>query len=134
MRYYRLDLQADLGTSRLPYRRLPILLAHLPRDSAYVQKVSGPVALWGQQEHLLAVVADAVAQLNHNYVQAHSKRKLPPLKPLPRPGVTAEGDDGKDTRRFGGRGMSIVEFERAMAAHRRKGGKSNSEAVGGGDD
>lgn len=131
MRYHRLDLQADLGTDRLPYRRLGVLLAHLPRESAYVQAVAGPVALWGQTEHLLATIVDTIVQLNHNYVQAHSKKTLKPLKLMRRPGVTPAEDD--DKRQFKSAPMSIVEFERWRAARRRRGGGSKVKAVGGDD-
>jgi hypothetical protein len=45
---------------------------------------------------LLAHVADLLAIANWQRVQAHSKSRIPPPKPLPRPGVTAPGE-----KRFG---------------------------------
>lgn len=130
MRWFRLDLQADLGTARLPYRRLRVLLAHLPREAAYVQAVLGESASWGQTEHLLATVADVLVRLNHNFVQSRSTTRIPDPKPFPRPGQ-APVDDGK--RRLGGEPMSIRDFERRKAAFDRAAGdrKSKVEEVGG---
>jgi hypothetical protein len=39
------NLWADLGTERLPFCRLRVLVDHLPRDSAYVEAVHGRKAL-----------------------------------------------------------------------------------------
>lgn len=90
MRFYHLDVWADLGTDRLTWRRLAVLLRHLPRESAYVQAVGGDTVRWGDSEHLLAGILDVV-QIGNFYTQVlASDRRLKgdpkPPKPLERPG------------------------------------------------
>lgn len=90
MRFYHVDLPADLGTRRLTWRRLAVLLSHLPRESAYVQAVAGDTARWGDTEHLLAGVIDSIRVGNFYTAMAASNRRFkdPPSPPcpIPRPG------------------------------------------------
>lgn len=90
LRWYQLDLQRDLGTDRLTWRRLRVLLGQLHRESGWVQRAGGDEVRWGVQEHLLASVVDELRILDWHYVGAHSgKRKPPELHLLPRPGIKA---------------------------------------------
>lgn len=80
-----------------------MLLNHLPRESAYVQAVGGPLVRWGELEHLLAGIIDIV-QVGNFYTQVlasnrHLKAEPKPPKPLPRPGVTTPGETPKRARR-----------------------------------
>jgi hypothetical protein len=61
-RYYHLAL-ADLFTGRLSWRRLDVLLAALPLDSATVQARYGETISWTANEHLLAGTLDALNQI-----------------------------------------------------------------------
>lgn len=86
LRFYGLDLQRDLGTDRLSWRRLGVLLEHLPPTSSTVRAVGGERTEWGYTEHLLATVVDLLAQANYLFVAANSKTKPTPPEPLKRPG------------------------------------------------
>lgn len=86
MRFYHLDLFAALGTPRLTWRRLGVLLHHLPRESAYVQAVAGARAMWGHSEYLLARLIDEVRTGNHMFERVNFKGRPAPPRPLPRPG------------------------------------------------
>jgi hypothetical protein len=82
LRFWQLDLHRDLGTDRLSYRRLTVLIEHLPRDSATLQKLLGhEYVSWGPTEHLLAVVVDVLQ--GANWQRSGGKGSKP--KPLPRP-------------------------------------------------
>ncbi|WP_435108938.1 hypothetical protein [Nocardiopsis synnemataformans] len=86
----------DYHRGRLSARRLRVLLAHLPRDSALVRAMHGDAAQWGVAEHLLALVADHQAVGNWLFASAHTdrKRRAPsPPSPVPRP----EGHPGRST-------------------------------------
>ncbi len=88
-----LDIWADLGTPRLTYRRLRLLLERAPRDSEYVREKAGASAAWDDEEHLLAIIADRLEVLTYQFVSANTpKGKTPPAKPvpLPRPGHKAK--------------------------------------------
>jgi hypothetical protein len=84
----------------MSWRRLRVVLDHLPRESAFVtairdgmspedwqrlDKASGPVRYgpWSQMEMILADLRDNVARL----VWMESDRSAPPPDPYPRPGV-----------------------------------------------
>lgn len=87
LRHYRIDLHRDLGTERLTFRRLSVLLSHLPRDSSFVRAVAGEAARWGDLEHLVASVIDALQGTNYLLTaQAAGKRKVKVPRPIPRPG------------------------------------------------
>ena len=82
MRFWQLDLHADLGTDRLSWRRLSVLLAHLPDESATRRQLIGhDFAAWGVTEHLLAAAVDVLQA--SNWQRGGGKGQRP--KPLPRP-------------------------------------------------
>lgn len=85
MRFYGIDLVADLGQPRLSWRRLAVLLKHLPRESSFAQVQFGERVRWSDQEHLLALIADAIRV--GNWQRQGDKRKPRPDS-LPRPGAT----------------------------------------------
>ena len=80
-RYYGVHL-GDLGTADLSWRRLRVLLAHLPPDSATAQAIHGPAAAWSPTEHLLASVVDRLGLL----LWANGGGKGAKPDPVPRPG------------------------------------------------
>lgn len=88
LRFYGLDL-AEIGTLRLSWRRLGVLIRQLPRDAATVQAAAGPTARWGDVEHLLAGIFDALNVHNWQYATVHAPKGKKPKrpKPLPRPGT-----------------------------------------------
>lgn len=67
----------------MTWRRLLVLLRHLPTDSASVRAVDPERALWGLGEQLLAGVADSVR--GGNWQRGGGKGSKP--RPIPRPGV-----------------------------------------------
>lgn len=72
------------------WRRLGVLVRHLPRHSATSQAINGPaVAEWGQTEELLASVVDVLVAVN--------SRKGARSWTYPRPGT--ERDEGVKTVR-----------------------------------
>lgn len=84
-----LGLRLDwIGTERLSWRDLWVVVRQSPRASALFRSMHPEAADWGHSEHLLAAVFDAV-QIN-NWLTAQGKRHERP-RPLPRPGVTPEG-------------------------------------------
>lgn len=86
LRYYQIDLPAALGTNRLTWRRLRVLLGHLPRESAFVQADRGQSARWGELEHLVASVIDVLQAGNYLTTRAHFQGKPKPPTPIRRPG------------------------------------------------
>lgn len=82
LRYWSIDLPRDLGTKRLTWRRLRLLIDQLPRDSATVRKLN-PDAEWTLNAHLLALLVD-VANLA-NWQRMGDKNAERP-KPIERPG------------------------------------------------
>lgn len=83
LRFYHLDLAADLGGESLSWPRLARLVRQLPPESATWQSFTGPEP-WGTTEHLLALIVD-VLQIA-NWQRAGDKRAKRP-EPLPRPGM-----------------------------------------------
>ena len=82
LRFWQIDLHRDLGTDRLSYRRLTVLIEHLPRESATLQQMLGAdYVAWGATEHLLALLADILQ--GANWQRSGGKGSKP--KPLPRP-------------------------------------------------
>lgn len=71
-----------------------MLIEYLPRESATARAVHGPATVWGDQEYLLAQIADALHA--GNWQRGHGKGPRP--RPMPRPGV--EPDPG--TKQYGG--------------------------------
>jgi hypothetical protein len=79
----------DFYRGRLSARRLRVLIRHLPRESALVRAVHGPVADWGPVEHLLASTVDELAAANWLFVSANlpEHADAPPRpEPVGRPG------------------------------------------------
>lgn len=64
-----------------------VLLSGLPRDSAFIRAVLGENADWGQQEELLASIAELLDLSNRLFLQANSKPGTRSPKPIeiPRP-------------------------------------------------
>ena len=73
----------------MSWRRLGVLIEHLPRESATVRSVRGEAAEWMPGDYILALIADLVAAGNW---QRSQNPRLPRPKPIPRPGQKA--DDG----------------------------------------
>lgn len=105
----------DLGTERLSYRRLRVLISHLPRESSYVQDTLGDLAQWGSIEHLLASVIDGLTMLNHNFVQSKSKQRLPKATFVQRPGVPKRDEGG---RRIKGSTHSMADMRAILNGER----------------
>lgn len=88
-----IDLYVDLGTPRLSFRRLRLLLERAALDSEYAREVVGPQARWSTTEYLLANLIDAVQVGNWQFAAANTpKGKQRPERPKPveRPGETAK--------------------------------------------
>lgn len=64
-------------------------MRQLPRTSRTARAQHGDAALWGDAEHLLAEIADRIAEGNWQYAQANSTRPVRQPKPIPRPGAVA---------------------------------------------
>jgi hypothetical protein len=103
-RYYRLEL-SDLFQpgSSLTWRRLLVLLKHLPPESAVNTAIRNrtpedvlsesdhdpATGKWSTVETLLAVLIDEMRIWQWIYVQAHTDKKLPRPDPIRRPGVAS---------------------------------------------
>lgn len=96
---------SDLGTPRLTWRDLWVIVHHLPAGAALSRAVAGEDALWALTDHLLAVLIDAT-QLG-NWQRENAGRKSPTPKPklLPRPGVKQDG------KKFGSGAIPIKDFD-----------------------
>lgn len=86
-RYYHLDLLDLFRPGRLSWRKLDVLLKHLPTDSAAARAIAGTERdPWGTSEHLLATAVDLLAVQAWMFAKANSKRfNVRAPKPLPRP-------------------------------------------------
>lgn len=72
----------------MSWRRLGVLIRHLPNESATARAQVGEAGRWSDTEYLLALVADGIAAGNwQRAVIAGAKPKPRPPKPIPRPGV-----------------------------------------------
>lgn len=101
MRYFRVDL-LDLWRNRLSYRRLAVLIRHLPadswtqtalRDATEHELVEVPddgaprkFGPWALEHYQLADVADEIAALRYVLIKAHGG-DAPEPHPRPRPGL-----------------------------------------------
>lgn len=85
-----------LGTERLEWRDLRIIVEHLPRTSALGRATLGKDAKWGFSEQLAATQIDALNMLIWmNSEDGRKNRRRP--KPIPRPGIdTGEQNVGRD--------------------------------------
>ncbi len=98
----RLD---DLGTDRLTWRDLWVIVHRSPRTSALSRSIAGEDIEWGLTEHLLAILIDATEV--GNWQRASVGRKSPPQRPKPikRPGSQPQG------RAFGSAPIPIKDFD-----------------------
>lgn len=94
-RFYRVDLR-DLFRGGLTFRRLEVLIAHLPADAATVAILAPHVdtsvepeheRLWTTTQHLLATVVDQLSWLGWMQAAANSKQAPPKPEPMKRPGA-----------------------------------------------
>lgn len=83
----------DLGTKRLTWRDLKVLVQYLPPANAIERARTGTDALWQLEHQLLAAVVDALN--GANWQRAGDSRAQRP-EPVPRPGVTADRGDRVD--------------------------------------
>lgn len=83
-RHYGIEL-VDLFRGRLSWRRLGVLVEHLPDTNATRRSLGDDAADWGLTEHLLAAAVDCLRAANW---QRSGKGRQP--KPIPRPGVQSE--------------------------------------------
>lgn len=118
----RLGLRLDwLGTERLSWRDLLVIVQNQPRGSAIDLACNGEDALWGLPEQLQAGAIDVLQRLA--WLQTEDGRKgLRRPKPLPRPGV--EGP--KNSERIGSNSVDIDVMEawlarRNPAQHKKEG-------------
>ena len=82
MRFWNLDLHRDLGTHRLSWRRLSVLIANLPKESATVREMLGAQFVeWSTTDWLLAGVIDVLQ--GANWQRGGGKGSRP--KPVERP-------------------------------------------------
>jgi len=97
-----------------------VLIEYLPRESATARAVHGPELQWGDTEHLLAQIADALHAAN--WQRGHGKGPRP--RPLPRP-----GKEEPDRKRYGRGGIPLSEaaayFERWRSGAFATGGGEN---------
>ncbi len=98
LRYYGIDL-LDWHRDRLSARRLAVLVAHLPRDSALNRELHGDAAEWSVTDHLLAAAVDHLAAANWMFASVNSDEgdQPDPPVPVPRPNDTAEPEDPEGT-------------------------------------
>lgn len=72
----------DLGTRRLTWRDLLVLVKHAPSTSAIARAVHGEIAAWDANAFLLATVIDVLQLANW---QRSGKKRGPKPKPVKRP-------------------------------------------------
>lgn len=85
-----------LGSDRLPWRDLRIIVENLPRTSALGRSTLGKDAKWGFVEQLMATQIDALNMLIWMQSEDGRKNRNRP-KPVPRPGVSSgEQSVGRD--------------------------------------
>lgn len=79
----------DLWRGELSWRRLYVIVQNLPPNSAFLVAISGDERnrVWGLNEHLLALLFDAIQNNTIASLAPHSKKNLPHPEPLPRPGI-----------------------------------------------
>lgn len=97
-RYYGTDIR-DLYRpgSDLTWRRLRVLVAYLPADSALARSMAGEDAGWSLETHLLAALHDRLAEANWQRGNTGAKTPTRRPTPIPRPGHRPERIGG--TRR-----------------------------------
>ncbi|MBC2877439.1 MULTISPECIES: hypothetical protein [Streptomyces] len=86
----------DWHRGTLSSRRLAVLVAHLPRDSAVNRALHGEAADWDASTHLLAAVVDHLAVANWLTATLAGDEDADPLpypEPVPRPGDEETPDE-----------------------------------------
>lgn len=73
-----------LGTRRLSWRDLLVLVKQAPRGSALSRAVHGESDLWDLHGHLLGVIADLLASANWQRAGDNNAKRP---TPIPRPGA-----------------------------------------------
>ncbi|MEC4016405.1 hypothetical protein [Streptomyces sp. H27-D2] len=80
----------DWHRGRLSSRRLSVLVAHLPPDSATLHELHGDSADWSVTDHLLAAVVDHLAEANWMFATVNRDEESEALEfpvPILRPGM-----------------------------------------------
>lgn len=87
------DQLTEWYAGRMSLRRLWVLVSNLPPDGATNEALSGgrEVAAWTMQVELLAQAVDRLAILDHHYMSANSRSKIPEPEITKRPKVIADG-------------------------------------------
>lgn len=102
-----LGLRLDwLGSSRLSWRDLWVVVRQSPRTSALFRAIHPDAAEWGLTEQLLAAAFDALQVAN--WQRGRARRHEYP-KPLPRPGVEPD-----ERQTFGKGGIDMDEMARRL--------------------
>lgn len=86
LRHYGVDIYA-YHRGEISSRRLINLIRRLPPDSELGREMHGEAAEWSRTDHLLAILADRIADLHWAFVCANSENPPGRPEPLPRPGV-----------------------------------------------
>jgi hypothetical protein len=101
-----LGLRLDwIGTERLSWRDLWVIVRQSPRTSALFREMHPEVVEWGLAEQLIAAAFDALQIAN--WQRASGKRHERP-RPIPRPGVEHEG------KKFGGTPIPMDEMAKRL--------------------
>lgn len=98
----------SLGTPRLSWRDLWVIVRQAPRTSALARSIHGSRAAWSQDTYILADLFDAIQ--GGNWQRGGGKGSRP--KPFPRP----KRDDDKTTTRYGSGALTIDEFDAWLKA------------------
>lgn len=93
----------DLGTRRLSWRDLWVIVRQSPRGSALARSIHGQRAAWTQETYLLADIFDVLAASNWQ----RGGGKGPKPKPFPRP----KRDGDKTVQRFGSGALPIDQLD-----------------------
>lgn len=98
---YGVDLR-DLYRDDIAPRWWINLIIQLPAGSRfYAEKRGGPhFRGWDEDRYLMAAVANAIRGLQWTYVASKSKRRPPPVQPLPLPDDVRRRKDGPGTFAF----------------------------------
>lgn len=98
----------DLGTERLSWRHLLVMVEQSPRGSALARAVHGEAATWGPLEYLMAIAVDAIQWGNWQ----RGGGKGPKPNPMPRPVKT----DDRTVKTFGSAPLPIDELDAWLKA------------------
>jgi hypothetical protein len=130
-RYYGLDYLDWFRPDRNPgWRKLLVLIDHLPAESAVNTAIRNSMPEWSRQasasdpakspwstmETLLAVLIDETRMSNWMYASVHSDKTLPKPEPIRRPGASA-------------RRARMMSLENARAIDPRLRAMSDDEAI-----